>query len=103
MKFPIDAEAYILALKEIFDRLGEGQETLYRAIIPMVNSCYEDGKGGNHYDFPETDEEIKDDFRNKNGELPNAQVLTILHNIYIWCRDAYEQGQRDRGTPLPLK
>ncbi len=104
--YPLDGENYIQALKERFGHIGEGQETLYLAIIPMVNAYYERGKSGNPYDLPNTDEEIeeiKDDFRNRNGKLPNAQVLEILSRVFAWCRDAYEQGQRDRGTPLPLK
>ena len=95
MKYPIDPEWYIRALKKIFGHIGEGQDTLYRAIIPMVNDYYKMGHSGKPCNIPDTDEEIREDFHNRNGEYPNEQVLTILHCTYVWCRDAYQQGQKE--------
>ena len=96
MKYPIDPESYIQALREIFGGIGEGQDALYRAIIPLVNTYYERGKSGKTYNLPDTDDEIRAEVQRGFGKDPNTQVLKILSNAFVWCRDAYQQGQVDR-------
>lgn len=95
MKYPIDPEWYIQALKKIFGHIGEGQDTLYRSVIPLVNTYYERGKSGKNYDLPDTDDGIRAEFRCNLGEDPNPQVLEILSRMLVWCRDAYEQGRQE--------
>lgn len=95
MEYPVNPEWFIHAMEIIFGHLGEGQDTLYRAIIPMVNDYYAMGCSGKPCNIPDTADEIREDFHNRNGEYPHEQVLTILQCTYEWCRDAYEQGQKE--------
>ena len=69
---------------------------IYPALIPLVNDCYDKGKSGTPYTLPNTDDEIKTEFRCNLGEAPNAQELKILSLMFTWCRDAYQQGAAEQ-------
>ena len=88
MTYPIDTDAYIAAMRQKFGP-NEAAEEVRRAIIPVVNSAYEDGLHGEGGYPLEIDVELRT-FAEASGkplERVKANKLTAVDREHV-----FEQG-----------
>lgn len=91
MKYPIDVEKYITALRLEFGT-NKAAEEAHRAIIPAVNSCYEDGLCGES-GYPLNLNEELQKFAEASGE--DLRDNPLIPPLIAWCNRAYEQGRKE--------
>lgn len=93
MKYPIDVEKYIAAMRLEFGP-SETAEQVHREVIPLVNTAYKgglDGKAG----YPKDANEEISGLEKHYACLIDSAVARIVANIVNWCNRAYEQGHQD--------
>lgn len=97
MKYPIDTEKYIAAMRLEFGE-DRAAEEAYRVIIPYVNSCYEDGLRGES-GYPLDPDKERQEFAEAKGEaLEGAKSNPIIQSLIVWCNRAYEQGRKEAAV-----
>lgn len=92
MKYPIDAEKYIAAMR-IELGSSETAEEAHRIVIPLVNSAYQDGldgKGG----YPEDPERMLADVAEENGVEATESLRKMVRKLTNWRNAAYQEGRR---------
>ena len=95
MKYPIDAETFIKALRLEYGTVDKGREDAYREVVGLVNRCYEDGlrrKGGYPLDLGTKRRELAE-ATGKNLEHIKSNLL--IPPLVAWCNIAYEQGRKE--------
>ena len=94
MKYPIDTEKYIAAMRLEFGE-DRAAEEAHRVIIPYVNACYEDGLRGRSGYPLDPDKELQE-FADAEGKaLEDVKNNPIITSLITWCNRAYEQGRRE--------
>lgn len=94
MKYPIDAEAYIAAMRQEFGP-NEAAEEAHRAIIPVVNAAYEDGlHGAGGYPLV-VDAELQSFAEVSGIPIERVKGNELLPPLIRWVNSAYAQGRRD--------
>lgn len=95
MKYPIDAEKYIEALRMEFGPVSEGREQAYREAVRLVNMCYVDGLQGKS-GYPLNLDEERREFAEASGkDLEGIRSNPLILPLVTWCNDAYAQGQKE--------
>lgn len=96
MKYPIDADKYIAAMRLEFGT-DPDTEQAYREYIPLVNSAYQSGRD-NAPGYPMDPEATLAEFEEKSGPAPLI-VQKLVAGLIRWMNKAYLQGQADeRGA-----
>lgn len=100
MKYPIDVDKYIAAMRRVTD-LDSAVEQAYReTILPFMNACYEAGLRGQD-GFPldlENETKVFADIVREPLEL--AQTNSLLPPLIAWANSAYAQGRQDAGEGM---
>ncbi len=92
MRYPIDAEKYIAAMRLEFGP-NKAAEEAHREIIPLVNSCYEAGLHGES-GYPLNLDEERQALAGAMGKyLDKIRNNPLLPPLIAWCNRAYEQGR----------
>lgn len=95
MKYPINADEYIAAVREASINISDQEERVYRTTaIPLVNSCYVDGLQSTGA-FPMNPDKTVEEFAQYTGRTLDGQSRSMMRRLTEWCNDAYAQGQRD--------
>ena len=95
MKYPIDAEKYISALRLEFGPVSECRAEAYREVVRLVNMCYADGLQ-NKSGYPLDPDEECLAFAEASGEdLEGIRNNPLLPRLIRWCNEAYEQGRKE--------
>ena len=94
MKYPIDAEKYITAMRLLFGP-SSNSERVHRAAIPFVNECYAAGlRGAGGYPLDlRTETQNLANYMGKPLEI--IQDNPMLPSLIDWANQAYFQGQQD--------
>lgn len=94
MTYPIDADAYIAAMRRTF-RPDDFRDRAHRTVISLVNGFYADGLAGR----PAPDRWLREQkavFLEQAGPVkPGA--LRLLDKMLAWCSTAYQEGVLARG------
>ncbi len=94
MKYPVDAEKYIAALRLEFGP-NKAAEEAHRVFIPAINAAYEDGLRGESGYPLDMDVELRA-FEEASGRpLERVQANPLLPPLIQWLNSAYAQGRRD--------
>lgn len=91
MRYPIDTEKYIAAMRREFG-CNETAETVYREALPLVNDCYQDGREGRE-GYPWSLAEEISVMEDIHGGKVTGTLLHILTELVQWCNEAYAQGR----------
>lgn len=100
MKYPIDAEEYIEAMRLEFGP-NKSAEEAHREIIPFVNSCYEDGLRGESGYPLELGEELQAFAAATGKDLDKLKNNPLIPPMIAWCNRAYEQGRKEATNEDP--
>lgn len=101
MKYPIDTEKYIQAMRLEFGE-NRAAEEAHRVIIPSINACYEDGlQGENGYPL-DPDKERKALAKAEGKSLEAVRNNPLIPPLIAWCNRAYEQGREEAGCENPV-
>lgn len=95
MKYPIDVDKYIAAMRRVTDLDSTVEQAYRETILPFMNECYAAGqcrKDG----FPlDLEKEIKV-YADISGEpLELLQTNYLLPLLIAWANNAYAQGRQD--------
>lgn len=94
MKYPIDAENYIVAMRQEFGA-NEAAEEAHRAIIPVVNDAYAAGLHGEGGYPLEVGAELRAFAEVSGRPLECVRSNKLLPSLIGWVNSAYSQGQRE--------
>lgn len=95
MRYPIDIETYMKALRLEFGPVSECREEAYRKAVQLVNACYEDGLRGESGYPLELGEELQV-FSEASGSDPDhIKKNPLLPPLIAWCNRAYAQGRKE--------
>ncbi len=94
MKYPINADEYIAAVREASINISDQEERYYReTVIPLINSVYRDGQQGSGA-FPMNPDKIVEEFAQYTGRTIDDWSRDMMRRLTEWCNDAYAQGQQ---------
>lgn len=95
MKYPINAEKFIAALRLEFGAVSKYQEESYREAVQMVNMCYKDGLQGESGYPLDLCKELREFAEAARGDLGELERNPFIPPLVTWCNMAYFQGQND--------
>ena len=97
MKYPIDAEKYISAMRQEFGE-NKAAEEAHRAIIPVVNEAYAAGLHGEGGYPLEVGAELQAFAEASGRPLEHIQANKLLPPLIRWVNSAYAQGQQETAV-----
>lgn len=101
MKYPIDVEKYIAAMRQECGPNATAERAYREAVIPFVNDAYDDGlhgKGGYPLDL-EAELSSLAEYMGKSPE--SIQKNKLLPPLIAWVNRAYAQGRQDAKEAMP--
>ena len=103
MKYPINADEYIAAVREASINISDQEERYYReTVIPLINSVYRDGQQGSGA-FPRDPDESIEEYAQHIGHAPDKWSRDMMRRLIEICNDAYAQGQQHRKGGSGMK
>lgn len=97
MKYPVNTEMYIAAIRAEFGRNDNAEKIHRDIIIPFVNESYAAGLCGAGR-FPLDEEKQVHELAEHLRETPEIiQENPMLLPLIRWANSAYAQGRKDAG------